>query len=130
MVAAFVMVVLPPDCNRTLPLEAAAVAVRIPPPQARFREANREIVTAFRLTAVVVPTVKSPRDDARRISLVIAPPFNVICAVPVLAAAVCWIVIVPRSASIAAPLSTMLPPAPEIVICPAGPGAAAFKSDN
>src|SRR5580765_3462059 len=108
MVAPFVIVVLPPDCNRTLPLEAAAVAVSVPPPQARFREANREIVTAFRLTAVVVPTVKSPRDDARRISLVI----------------------VPRSASIAAPLSTMLPPAAEIVICPAGPGAAAFKSDN
>src|SRR5437763_14235157 len=39
-------------------------------------------------------------------------------------------VIVPRSASIVAPLPIRLPPADEIVIWPGGPGALAFNNEN
>ena len=124
------MVRLPPDCRTTFPLDALAVATRVTPPKLRFREANKPIDTAERLTGIVMPIVRSPREDASNVSLVIKPPFSVICAVPAGGEALCWIVIVPRSASIVAPVSTMSLPGVLRVMLPPGPDAAGLKTES
>src|SRR5947209_4098417 len=53
------MVRVPADCMTTLPLDALAVATRVPPLQDRFRDASNPIDTAVRFTGVVLPIVRS-----------------------------------------------------------------------
>ena len=127
---AFKMVMSLFPIRKTLPLEALAVETRVPPLQVRFLDASNDRVTAERFTGIVPPTVRSPREEASSVSLLIVPPLSVICAVPTLAGAVCWIVIVPRSAWIVAPFVTMSLPDVVKVMLPPGPGAASGRSGS
>src|SRR5947207_5563840 len=90
--AALAIVRVPPDWKTTLPPDALAVETSVPPLQARFLDASNDKVTAERFTGVVPPTVRSPREEASSVSLLIVPPLRVICAVPAGGAALCWIV--------------------------------------
>jgi hypothetical protein len=82
------MVRSPPASKVTLPVDARAAAIVVPPLQVTLPSASKASVTASRLTGVIVPTFKFPRDDAINVSLSILPPSRLICAVPTEG---CWV---------------------------------------